>query len=132
MTASTAIFQDSGDVAEEPVADLLSRVGCELALVAEALDNVEVPIHDALLHGAGSRYPPFIQVMQDLDHMRQTVACLGEFLCTLAASSPDHWRLDPKDAAAVVTLADLAKRLRANGEMANWGKDGGGNDCELF
>ena len=56
----------------------------------------------------------------------------AEFLNAIALSIPDKWRLDSGDAAAAVTLADLAARLRANGPMATWGQDAGGNDYELF
>ncbi|MFI4997942.1 MAG: hypothetical protein ACHQAQ_19435, partial [Hyphomicrobiales bacterium] len=72
----------------EPVADLMCRVADELQDIARSIDQVSVPVDDALTRGTGSRHPPLILAMQELDHTRQKLACLASFLTRLAHSMP--------------------------------------------
>ena len=48
--------------------------------------------------------------IQDLDHIRQKVAGLADFLAALAPLAPGDCLVDAR-AARLVTLADLAARL---------------------
>ncbi len=49
--------------------------------------------------------------IQDLDHIRQKVEGLADFLAALAPLAPGDCLVDASGAARLVTLADLAARL---------------------
>ena len=114
----------------EPVVDILCRVADELQAMAHSLAQVSIPGDDAFAHVIRMRGQPFMIAMQGLDLTRQKLACLADFLSELARSAPRHWSLDVDRAAEVVTLSQLARRLRsAHGREDLDGSDG---DFEMF
>jgi hypothetical protein len=116
--------------ASVPLRAVLERVGQELAQLAERLDRFETEVGPRILEAAG-RDADLVHHLQSLDEIGQRVTGLVVFLGALAPSAASRCRLDPRPAAGVVTLADMAARLgfRDEDEPAVH-VDGG--DCELL
>ncbi len=124
---------DSGEpkaVLDVPIADVLGRVGYELAHLARLLERFE-SIAAPLVLEAGRSDVALMREMQGFDHIGQKLSALVDFLAALAPAASDHWMVDPSAAARIVRLADLAARLGfSDGSepscAAAWG------DVELF
>jgi hypothetical protein len=114
----------------EPVLDLLLRVADELQDMAHSIQQISVPVEDAVAV-IGMRDRTFMNAMQGLDLTRQKLACLADFLSALARSAPPHWSLDADPAAELVTLSQLAARLRAPAH-ADRNPDASDGDFEMF
>jgi hypothetical protein len=98
--------------AVEPIAEILGRVCQELDALANQLQRVQGLISPLVLQ-ASSLEPGFLQEIQAVDHIEQKLACLSRFLSALAPFMHGHWVLDTSVASEVVTLSELARRLRA-------------------
>lgn len=113
-----------------PLRDVLERVGQELAHLAERLDRFETEVGPRILAAAG-RDPDLVRHLQSLDEIGQRVTGLVVFLGALAPSAASRCRLDPRPAAGVVTLAQMAARLGFHDEEEPTVPVEGG-DCELL
>ena len=114
--------------AAEPLADLLRRVAAELQNAAHAVDAIPVADGD---DSTSAPPRPLTQALQELDHTYQKLTCLADFLNAIAQSAPPQWALDPNPAAAGVTLAALAERLRSPAAPAARDDEANG-EFELF
>ncbi len=112
-----------------PMGELLARVGRELGQLSGRLGRVETLVAPLILAAARSD-AQLVRQIQDLDHIRQKVEALADFLAALALVAPDQLLVDASAAARFVSLADLAARLTlsddAGARAADWG------ECELF
>ena len=117
----------------EPVVDLFLCLAAELKDMADAVEQVSLPLDDMQGSGISSRDRSFVNAMQGLDLTRQRLDCLAQFLTELAPSLPSHWTIDLDRAAEVVTLSDLARRLRSPGRTPSEIEDDAADgDFELF
>lgn len=98
--------------AVEPVAEILGRVSQELDDLAVDLNRVQGLITPLITH-AGSAEPSLLREVQGFDHIEQKLICLARFLNALGPLMHGHWALDMTEASSVVTLSELARRLRA-------------------
>ncbi|MEJ0096639.1 MAG: hypothetical protein WDN46_25510 [Methylocella sp.] len=104
---------DSGEpkaALDVPIADVLGRVGHELAHLARLLEHFE-SIAAPLALEAARRDVDLMREMQGLDHIGQKLSALADFLAALAPAASKRWMVHPSAAARVVRLADLAARL---------------------
>jgi hypothetical protein len=98
---------------EQPLAEVLGRVRCELAAVAQAIDHMQAEI-GALTRQTAGTDPDYIRAMQEVDHSAQLLTGLADFLGAVAQMTPADWRLDPNAASEVVLLSELSARLAAD------------------
>jgi hypothetical protein len=131
MSSTKPIRQEDTAIRTEPVVDILCRVADELQAMAHSVAQVSVPGDDVVTRIIGMRDQPFMNAMQGLDLTRQKLACLADFLSELAQSVPPHWSLDVDRAAEVVTLSQLATRLRSP-TQGEEGSDAADGDFEMF
>ncbi len=113
-----------------PMSDVLARVGHELGQLSHRLGHIEALVGPLIL-AAARRDGRLVSQIQDLDHIRQKIEALADFLLAVGLVAPDQWRIDANAAARLVTLADLAARLTFSAEAADRGA-GEWGDCELF
>ncbi len=100
------------------LADILGRVGLELDDLAKQLKHVQVSI-SPLVRLVPAHEHGVMRDIQELDHIEQKVHCLSQFLSALGPMMQGHWVLDTNEASKVVTLSELAQRLRcADGDVA--------------
>src|SRR5262245_60513056 len=52
-----------------------------------------------------------VHEMQSLDLIAQKIECLADFLACLSHDVPSFWRIDTREAAQLLPLAELAARL---------------------
>ncbi len=135
MTAHTPAAEPSAS-SQAPIADVLGRAARELTHVGGLLDDLESVLGPLILE-AGRGRADVLRHAQGLDHIGQKLACLADFLAALAQAARREWLVDPSVAARVVTLADLALRLKGPGDASRPGADAGSSsagsgDCELF
>ncbi len=102
---------EQSESAVEPIAEILGRVSQELDDLAEHLQHVQDLISPLVLKSA-SLEPGLLQEIQAVDHIEQKLTCLSRFLSALAPLMHGHWVLDMSEASEVVTLSELARRLR--------------------
>jgi hypothetical protein len=121
---------DPPESAVEPIAEILGRVGQELDDLAEQLQRVQGLISPLVLQ-ASSLEPGFLQEIQAVDHIEQKLTCLSRFLSALGPMMHGHWVLDMTEASEVVTLSELARRLRTAEHLIDEAQDVSG-DFELF
>lgn len=113
-----------------PMSEILARAGHELGRLSGRLGRVENLLGPLILEAA-RRDALLVSNIQDLDHIRQNVEALADFLVALALIAPDRLLVDASGPAELVKLADLAARLTladhgAGDDGAEWG------DFELF
>lgn len=113
---------------DAPLRDVLGRVAYELHHLSAGLRHVETLVGPLAL-AAGPLDGNIARDIQDLDHIRQKVDGIADFLAALMPVATDDCLVNARAAARRVTLADLAARLALSdtgAERADWG------DCELF
>jgi hypothetical protein len=102
---------DQPPSAVEPISEIIGRVGHELDVLAEQLNHVQGLI-GTLAKKASALDPGLLQELQAVDHIEQKMVCLSRFLTSLEPLMQGHWVLDLSEASEVVTLSELARRLR--------------------
>ena len=112
-----------------PMGDVLARVAHELNHLSGRIGHVETLVGPLVL-SAAPRDADLVRHIQDLDHIRQKVEGLADFLAALALVAPGDCLIDAGGAARLVRLADLAARLTLSDESAAPGAAFG--DCEMF
>lgn len=118
------------EAAVEPIAEILGRVCQELDDLAGQLQRVQGLISPLVLQ-TSSLEPEFLQEIQAVDHIEQKLTCLSRFLAALGPFMHGHWVLDMSEASEVVTLSELARRLRTAEHIADESQHASG-DFELF
>jgi len=104
------------------VAQAMEACASELSALARRCEALQHHLAPAL------ETKSLVEEAQALDLMTQTLAALGHYLSALADDVPAAAMVDPRAAAAGVTLADLAHRLL--GAEAPGGSDSG--EFEMF
>lgn len=113
-----------------PLRDVLDRVAAELVDLARLLERFETAAGPRILEAA-TRDPNLVRQLQSFDQIGQRVMGLVAFLTALAPTVARRCHLDPRPAAGVVTLADMAARLAFRDEgVPSASVDRG--DCELL
>lgn len=102
--------------------DVLKQVSHELAQLSGRLGHIEHLVGPPILEAA-RRDPRFMRQIQDLDHIKQKIQALADFLTGLARFAPEQYRIDAGAAARGLTLAELAARVTLS-------EDSGGADDE--
>ncbi|VTZ27653.1 conserved hypothetical protein [Methylocella tundrae] len=120
---------DAGSL-HAPMADVLDRVAYELSQLSGSLSHVETLVGPLILKAA-RRDAQLVRQIQDLDHIRQKMQALADFLAALALGAPDQCRVDAIAAARLINLADLAARLTFS-DADKAARQGEWGDCELF
>jgi hypothetical protein len=92
------------------IATALARVTGELRRIEARLSKVEIAVGDVVLDAQSSLSQRFHD-LQDLDHARQEVAGLAEFLGNLAGDVPSEWQVDACAASLSIALEALAFAL---------------------
>jgi hypothetical protein len=121
---------NSSGTAVEPIAEILARVGRELDALAEQLNHVQGLI-GTLVSKAPAVESGLLQEIQAVDHIEQKMIGLSQFLTSLGPLMQGHWVLDPREASEVVTLSELARRLR-KAEHLNEEDPHQSGDFEMF
>jgi hypothetical protein len=113
-------------MAKLPDAMSLSRTlgACadELAALAALSQQLQTDLSPALQTLSA------VEDAQALDLLTQSLGAIADYLIDLAAGLPPDWLIDPRDAVARVSLAEMARRLA--GAHASDGQDSG--ELELF
>lgn len=108
--AVISMLRDVAPVISEPgevsLADLLDRLSAEFRELSELAESLQ-----DLPGRLGSLDAGAIVAAQQIDGLTQRLQGLATFSGALAAAAPPGWRLDPRRAAALVTLSDLQARL---------------------
>ncbi|MGO9674984.1 MAG: hypothetical protein ACLPSF_12600 [Methylocella sp.] len=112
-----------------PMGDVLARVAHELNHLSGRIVHVETLVGPLVLTAA-PRDADLVHRIQDLDHIRQKVEGLADFLSALALVAPGDCLVDANGAARLLTLADLAARLTLSDESVAPGAAFG--ECEMF
>ncbi len=113
-----------------PVTEILGTVAEELRQAALRIDQMPV-CTEHLKERMSAEDSNYLRAIQSLDHSAQKLAGLADFLSALADRAPPHWLLDTHIAAQVVTLAELAERLRLS-ESKSEAAAASDGDCEFF
>lgn len=92
-----------------PVADIFRQLSEEIAGVDQQMAALEETMLDEHLKQVLS--PQQIKDLQGLDHMRQILACIEDFLTISAESICETIHLDPRIGAGNLPLKDLSERL---------------------
>jgi|HubBroStandDraft_4_1064222.scaffolds.fasta_scaffold1168934_1 hypothetical protein len=114
-----------------PVTEILGRVAAELRQAAVLIERLPI-CTEHFKESMGSEDSHYLRAMQGLDHSSQRLSGLADFLSALADRAPAHWHLDTHLASQVVTLAELAKRLKLTAEAAGESAGASSGDCEFF
>lgn len=110
--------------------DVLRTVGLELADLGRLAAELQ-----AAFSPSGPREGPegaALYRLQALDALTQTLDGVSDFLCALAPTVPSHWSCEATQAAGVVTLSDLARRLSCSDPGASPSSSGEAGELELF
>lgn len=110
--------------------DVLRTVGLELAYLGRRAAELQVAFSPS-----GLREGPegaALYRLQALDALTQALDGVSDFLCALAPTVPSHWSCDATQAAGVVTLSDLARRLSRSAPEASPSLGGEAGEFELF
>jgi hypothetical protein len=70
-----------------------------------------------------------VVAVQSIDYLEQSLRVLAGFVRELARQTPAEWRIDARSAFALITLSELASRMR-HGETIAPARPAG--DCELL
>jgi hypothetical protein len=93
-----------------PVAEILTRVSHEVRMLSDAAGDLQNLIGNLVVAGAfgGSQS---LYELQSLDRLCQNLGAVADFLGGIADGSSPDWKVDIRDAAHTVKLADVCDRL---------------------
>jgi hypothetical protein len=89
----------------QPLSRALGACAGELAALADRCEALQAGLAPALQSGAA------IEEAQTLDLLTQSLAAVADYLHALSVGLPGEWVVDTAPAAAVIPLAELARRL---------------------
>lgn len=108
-TSKVSLSNSPGQI--EPVKELLNRAVGELRDLSSVVNELEALVGNLVLAGSfGSSNS--IYDLQKLDHMRQHISGVADFLHGIRRISEPNWTVDTLEASADVKLAELSNRLR--------------------
>lgn len=100
----------------EQLRKVLLRIETELQHIARAIDTSQG--HVAAAAGAlALNDAAFSRAMQEADLLSQMIAGIGEFMHAVAAGIPEEWEVDTHGATSLLKLAELERRIGANGHL---------------
>ena len=108
--------------------EVLRRVHHELLALEQAMETLH-PLVDLITEKVGWKDPNHLKAMQGIDHMEQMLMGLANFLGRISEEASESWHVDTRDAVSLITLGDLARRLRAQADEMREESDG---DLEMF
>lgn len=108
--------------------DVLARIGGQLSAVADDLAQTH-PLASSLDWAVASKDLHFIQAVQKLDELEQTVRGLERFLSIIGSDVPGDLRVDLHKALASVMLSALADRLSGKDHLP---ADDTSGDCDFL
>ncbi|MGH6761731.1 MAG: hypothetical protein ACRECW_09135 [Phyllobacterium sp.] len=114
-----------------PVTDILMRIGRELESVANTLGETH-PLASSLDWATAARDIHFLQAVQQLDRLEQTVRGLEQFLTALTAHVPADLHADMRSALEQITLSALASRLNGDAPVNETEPAENNGDCDFF
>jgi hypothetical protein len=94
----------------QPIASMLDRLSQELEAAVAVIHGLEDVVGHAI---SSAKTPGEIRIteLQELDHVRQKIEGSAAFLRALLPALPEHWLVDPDEAAGTVGMSALARRL---------------------
>jgi len=102
--------EKADDYPHLPLCDVVERVSHELNDLAGAVHRIQslvsLLVRQDALHGHKN-----VHEMQSLDLIAQKIESISDFLASLSGDMPSFWRVDTREAANLIGLADLAARL---------------------
>lgn len=110
------------------LAELLGRVGGELASAAREVDDLHVLVTYATAEELTS--DSFVRRVQTIDLLQQHLQALSHFMCALSRTVPTGWVVSG-EAADGVKLARLRERL-SRGSLAETDEEGSAGDLFVF
>jgi hypothetical protein len=120
-----------GDAPKEEAAITLARASRELRKAIGVVESLEQIVGLAVAQ-AGSAGADQMLEWQKLDHLRQKILGVADFLEALSRSMPSEWRVDALGASRCVRLGELGAKL-GDAEASNAAPIGdAGETCELF
>ena len=132
MKANRKILQiETAAATMMPVTEILGKVAEELRQAAVLIEQTPI-CSERTRASIGIEDVDYLRAMQGLDHSSQRLAGLADFLSALADRAPAHWHMDTHLASQVVTLAELAQRLRLTAEGQQQSGSASNGDCEFF
>jgi len=105
-----------------PLARTLGACADELAALAALCEQLQTDLSPAL------QTLDAVEDAQALDLLTQSLGSIADYLIELSSSLPADWVIDPRSAAARVSLAEMARRLA--GAQAHAPSESG--ELELF
>jgi hypothetical protein len=102
--------EKADDYPHMPLRDVVERVGHELNDLAGAVHRIQSLVSLLVREDAFHDHKN-VHEMQSLDLIAQKIECISDFLAGLSGDMPSFWRVDTREAANLVGLADLAARL---------------------
>jgi hypothetical protein len=93
----------------QPLSRTIGACAGELAALADRCEALQAGLAPALQSGAA------IEEAQTLDLLTQSLAAVADYLHALSSALPAEWVVDAAPAAAIVPLAELARRLTGAG-----------------
>lgn len=102
--------EKADDYPHLPLRDIVERVSHELNDLAGAVHRVQSLVSLLVREDAFHDHKN-VHEMQSLDLIAQKIECLSDFLAGIGGDMPSFWRLDTREAANLIVLADLAARL---------------------
>ena len=102
--------EKADDYPHLPLRDVVERVSHELNDLAGAVHRIQSLVSLLVREDAFHNHKN-VHEMQSLDLIAQKIECLSDFLAGVSEDMPSFWRIDTRDAANLIVLADLAARL---------------------
>ena len=90
--------------------DIVERVSHEMSDLAGAVHRIQSLVSLLVREDAFHDHKN-VHEMQSLDLIAQKIECLSDFLTGISEDIPPFWRVDAREAAHLIVLADLAARL---------------------
>ena len=110
--------EKADDYPHLPLRDVVERVSHELNDLAGAVHRIQslvsILVREDAFHQVAN-----IHEMQSLDLIAQKVESISDFLAGLSSDMPSFWRIDTREAANLIGLADLAARLTFTDQPAD-------------
>lgn len=88
-----------------PLSQTLGACADELAALAALCEQLQTDLSPALQQLSA------VEDAQALDLLTQSLGSIADYLIELSSVLPGDWRIDSRDAAARIPLAEMARRL---------------------
>jgi hypothetical protein len=110
--------EKADDYPHLPLREVVERVSHELTDLAGSVHRIQslvsLLVRENAFHDGKN-----VHEMQSLDLIAQKIECLSDFLAGIGQDMPPFWRIDTREAANLIVLADLAARLTFTDQSIN-------------